>query len=244
MFLTPTYRVTVAAVLYLLISEQALATQTASGGVSLSQTRVVFVSTDKAQTLAVKNTGSLSYLIQSRVQQGPDDTASAPFVVIPPLFPLKPESQQLLRIIPQGASLPTDRESLFYLAVLAIPAQTSNDNPQKQVSMGIRFIIKLFYRPANLKMSPSKAVCNLRLSHIANGVRIENPTPYFQTLGNLKLNMTSVNLDTQSSMLAPMSGQNYPTQQRVTKAEWQTVTDYGGLSTPCQQTVSSTQETP
>ncbi|MFZ1872505.1 MAG: molecular chaperone [Chania sp.] len=244
MFLTPTYRAIAVTGLCMLISEQALAAQATDGGVSLSQTRVVFVSTDKAQTLAVINTGSLSYLIQSRVQQGPDDTASAPFVVTPPLFPLKPESQQLLRIIPQGASLPTDRESLFYLTVLAIPAQTSNDNPQTQVSMGIRFIIKLFYRPANLKMPPSKAICNLRLSPTANWIRIENPTPYFQTLANLKLNMTSVNLDAQSSMLAPLSGQNYVNQQRVTKAEWQTVTDYGGLSTPCQQTVSSTQETP
>ncbi|KFK96914.1 pilus assembly protein PapD [Serratia sp. Ag1] len=241
----PAYRVRMATGLYLLISVQAMAAQTAaSGGISLSQTRVVFVSTDKAQTLAVKNTGNQSYLIQSRVQQTPDDTTLAPFVVTPPLFPLKPDSKQLLRIIPQGSTLLTDRESLFYLAVLAIPAQASNDPPQAQISMGVRFIIKLFYRPANLKMSPSKAICNLRLSQTANGVRIENPTPYFQTLGHLKLNMASINLDAQPSMLAPMSGQNYSIRERVTKAEWQTVTDYGGLSTPCQQTVSSTQETP
>ncbi|VXC94684.1 Pilus assembly protein PapD [Enterobacterales bacterium 8AC] len=245
MLLISTYRAIAAASLCLLISEQALAAQAAAGGgVSLSQTRVIFLSSDKAQTLAVKNTGNLSYLIQSRVQQAPDDVTPAPFVVTPPLFTLKPDSRQLLRIIPQGTALPTDRESLFYLAILAIPAQTDNSIPQTQLSMGVRFIIKLFYRPAGLKMPPGKAHCNLRFSHTANGVRVDNPTPYFQTLGNLKLNMAPVNLDAQSSILVPMSGQNYPAQQRITKAEWQTVTDYGGLSPLCQETVVSTQGTP
>ncbi|AHG18913.1 pilus assembly protein PapD [Chania multitudinisentens RB-25] len=238
------YSVIPVAGLCALLSIPTLAAQPAAGGISLNQTRVIFLSTDKAQTLAVKNTGKQSYLIQSRVQLAPDNVTAAPFIVTPPVFPLKPDNRQLLRIIPQGAALPADRESLFYLSVLAIPAQPSQDIPLARVSMGMRFTIKLFYRPADIKTAPDSALCNLRLSQGVNGVRVENPTPYFQTFGQLKFNNTPVNLDAQPSMLAPLSTQNYPVQGRVTQAEWQTITDYGGLSTPCKQAVLSTQETP
>ncbi|MDR4898904.1 fimbria/pilus periplasmic chaperone [Yersinia kristensenii] len=43
-------------------------TTSAVEGISLNQTRVVFSSSDKAQTLAVKNSSDQSYLIQSRIQ--------------------------------------------------------------------------------------------------------------------------------------------------------------------------------
>ncbi|MHA7847365.1 fimbrial biogenesis chaperone [Serratia sp. D1N4] len=237
MFLIDLYRTVAISGLCLSISAPTLAAQSPAGGISLSQTRVIFLSTDKTQTLAVKNTAKQSYLIQSRVQLTPDDSTSAPFIVTPPVFSLQPDNQQLLRIIPQGTSLPADRESLFYLAVIAIPAHPGKDIPLAKVSMGVRFVIKLFYRPADLKMAPT---CSLRLSSAINGVRIENPTPYFQTLGQLKFNGKPINLDAQPSMLAPMSTQNYTVKERVTQAEWQTVTDYGGLSTLCQQMVSST----
>ncbi|AHG18525.1 pilus assembly protein PapD [Chania multitudinisentens RB-25] len=239
MFLTALYRPMTIACLCLTISVPTLAAQSPAGGISLSQTRVVFLSTDKAQTLAVKNTAKQSYLIQSRVQQTPDDHTAAPFIVTPPVFSLQPDNQQLLRIIPQGGSLPADRESLFYLAVIAIPAHSSKDIPDARVSMGVRFIIKLFYRPADLKMAPASNPCNLRLSAGVNAVRIENPAPYFQTFGNLKFNGQPVNLDTQPDMLAPMSTQNYTIQGPVTQVTWQTVTDYGGLSTLCQQSIAS-----
>ena len=241
MMLMTLYRPVAIAGLYLLISTPTLAAQHPAGGISLNQTRVIFLSSDKAQTLAVKNTAKQSYLIQSRVQLTPDDSTAAPFIVTPPVFSLKPDRQQLLRIIPQGTSLSADRESLFYLTVIAIPAHASKDIPLDRVSMGVRFVIKLFYRPAELKIA---AACSLQLSSATNGVRIANPTPYFQTLGHLKFNGKPVDLAAQPSMLAPMSTQDYTAQGRVTQAEWQTVTDYGGLSTLCQQTVSSLQETP
>lgn len=214
-----------------------------SGGVSLGQTRVVFLSTDKAQTLTVKNTGSQTFLIQSRVQRSPDDTAPAPFIVTPPLFPLKSDSRQLLRIVSQEASLPTDRESLFYITILAIPAKADKENAPVQLSMGVRFMLKLFYRPAGLVMNPEEKACSLRISRTPQGIRIDNPTPYFQTLAKLSLNRVAVNLNTEPDMLAPLSAQTYSSAGAVTSAEWQTITDYGGLSVQCQQTVSSIQET-
>lgn len=214
------------------------------GGVSLGQTRMIFLSTDKAQALEVKNTDRRAYLIQSRVQIAPDDATAAPLVVTPPLFTLQPQSSQLLRIVAQDNTLPADRESVFYLSVLAIPAQAGKNTASAQVSMGMRFTIKLFYRPASLKANAETTACRLRFTPASAGIQVENPTPYFQTFGQLKLNGTPVNLDAQPSMLAPFGSQNYPTHAASVQAEWQTITDYGGLSGPCQQSVSSTQEKP
>ncbi|MDR4898903.1 molecular chaperone [Yersinia kristensenii] len=144
----------------------------------------------------------------------------------------------MLRILSQGAALPTDRETLFYLSVLAIPAQTEKPLAQSepaQLSMGFRFTIKLFYRPEGLKPSPELAACQLRVSRADNAIKIENPTPYFQTLGRLTFNQRPVNLNATSSMLSPMSSQRYPTSTAITQVEWQTITDYGGFSAQCQQ---------
>ncbi|CNK21840.1 putative fimbrial chaperone protein [Yersinia enterocolitica] len=236
---------TIARVSLLLLLATQQASAASGGGISLSQTRVVFLATDKAQTLTVKNSDNQTYLIQSRVQRHLDDAASAPFIITPPLFPLRADNRQVLRILPQEtASLPTDRESLFYLSVLGIPAQAEQQSASSQVSMGLRFMIKLFYRPAGLAVSQDAAACGLEFSATAQGVRVNNPTPYYQTLGELMLNHTAINLDKHPSMVAPMSTVTYaaPAPAPVTQAKWQTINDFGGLSDQCQQAVSSIKE--
>lgn len=210
------------------------------GGISLSQTRVIFSSTDKAQALKIKNSGQERFLIQSRVLVAPGETTSAPFVVIPPLFTLQPDSHQQLRIVSQGGVLPEDRESLFFLSVLAIPAQSAPNMDVSKVSMGIRFGLKLFYRPAKLDTGPQ--ACSLQVRMLPDGVLIENPTPFFQTFGQLKLNNIPVNLDTQASMLKPYGSQHYPMDERAIQAEWQTINDYGALAKKCYQTLSAVKD--
>lgn len=214
----------------------------ASGGVSLGQTRVVFSARDSAQTVAVKNTGTQNYLIQSRVQSDASHAGTTPFVVTPPLFVLGSEKKQLLRILRKGEALPTDRESLFYLSVSAIPAQSEPVPDTVRLSMGFQFVIKLFYRPTGLKELPEAAPCRLQFTPTAKGVRVENPTPYFQTLGSLKFDHSVIDLEKQPSMIAPMSTAFYPTSQPVLELRWQTITDVGGLSEDCQYSLPPVQE--
>jgi len=212
----------------------------AEGGVSLSQTRVIFSSTDKAQSLKIKNSGQERYLIQSRVLMTSRATTSAPFLVIPPLFTLQPDSHQQLRIVSKGEALPEDRESLFFLSILAIPAQQTPDMDVSKVSMGIRFGLKLFYRPTELGTGPQ--ACSLQVRVLPDGVLIENPTPFFQTFGQLKLNNLPISLDTQTSMLKPYGSQYYPMDERAMQAEWQTINDYGALAKRCHQTLSAVKD--
>lgn len=226
-------------VVLLLLGPVCSAFATTNGGVSLNQTRMIFAAGDKAQTITVKNTGSQSYLIQSRIQRDLQGQGSAPFIVTPPLFPLGPKRNQLLRILKQDETLPADRESLFYISVLAIPAQTEPASAEARLSMGFQFMIKLLYRPQGLNISAPEASCLLQFSRTPNGVRVENPTPYFLTFGSLTFGPDAIDLNTQPSMVAPMSAETYPATWPVGLVQWQTLTDAGGLSPACQQTLLS-----
>lgn len=225
----------------LLLMVSAVSPAIANGGISLNQTRVVFPATQKAHTVTVKNAGPQTYLIQSRIQHSLGNQGATPFVVTPPLFHLGPERNQLLRILKQDEALPADRESLFYLSVLAIPASSPAALAKARLSMGLQFVIKLFYRPDGLKLTPQEAYCQLRFTRTAQGTRVENPTPYFLTFGSLKFDNQIIDLDRQPSMIAPMSTLNYPGNKPVKQTYWQTITDFGGLSALCQQTVSPQQ---
>ncbi|WP_024530074.1 fimbrial biogenesis chaperone [Serratia fonticola] len=211
----------------------------ANGGVSLNQTRVVFLAGDKAQTLKVKNSGTQNYLIQSRVQRAIDHVGETSFIITPPLFKLGPESSQLLRILKQDKALPADRESLFYLTVSAIPGQPEPVPDAARLSMGFQFAIKLFYRPENLQVVPENTHCQLKFTSTKEGVRVDNPTPYFLSLGGLQFDGRAVDLDKQPSMIAPMDSAKYSLAQPIRLAQWQTINDFGGLSASCQQAVLS-----
>lgn len=216
-----------------------------SGGISLGQTRVIFSAANKSQAVTVSNTEQRAYLIQARVQHGLEDESPAPFIVTPPLAPLKGNSRQLLRLLPLDATLPTDRESLFYLSVSAIPAQSEPVTATDRLSVGVRFVLKLFYRPEGLAQSAETAACQLTFSRAAHGVRVTNPSAYFQTLGTLTLNGHTVALDHPSSMVAPQTSITLAASGQVNNVIWQTVSDHGGLSQPCRQThLAAVEDTP
>lgn len=217
-----------------------LSSHAGDGGIRLGQTRVIFSSSDKAQTITLSNSDQSAYLIQSRVQKGPEDTAAAPFITTPPLFSLKGKSSQILRILPQNSALPADRESLFFLSVSAIPARTEPVMSDDRLSVGVRFLLKLFYRPQGL---PDVDGCILTFSQDAQGLRIANPSAYFHTLGALSINGRSVPLDQQPVMVAPKSSLSLAVDGPLRNIVWQTITDYGGLSPRCQQKSSAVGET-
>lgn len=214
-------------------------------GISLNQTRVIFSATEKAHSLTVKNTGPQTYLIQSRVQQAAQNMTSAPFLVTPPLVIIKPNSYQLLRIVPQRLDVPKDRESVFYLSVMAIPAHEQKDNTPMQLSLGLRSVIKLFYRPMGISAPDPSAPCRLRFQRSGEDIRVHNPTPHFQTFGRLTFDHTPYPLGMDSAMIPPLSSRTYSVPRTVTQVEWQIITDYGGLAIPeCHQMLASQQEAP
>lgn len=213
-----------------------------STGVLVEQTRIVFSAEDKAQTVAVRNTGDQTYLVQAHVLNSPTEMMPGPFLATPPMFKLKKDSRQLLRILPQDNTLSADRESLFWLVISAIPSQSAPVDAGNRLSIGLRFALKLFYRPEGLTSPPEDTACRLSFHQETKGLRINNPTPWFQTLGALSLDKAEVDITQHPIMVPPLENLHLSSAAPVQQARWQTINDYGGLSTACQQALAATQE--
>lgn len=217
----------------------------AEGGISLSRTRIVFQSTDNAQTLTLQNHGSRPYLVQSAVVMTPGGRDPAPFLTTPPLFRLEGNSKNTLRILRQGdAALSADRESVFYFTAIAVPAtaqpkEAEDASLAARISVGIQNTIKLFYRPAGLAMAPEEAHGRLTF-HLQGGkVQVHNPSPYYLTFSRLAFDGTEVPVRDTESMIAPFSQVSYPVKGLVRQAQWTVINDYGGSSQQYQSAVLS-----
>ncbi|WP_265694179.1 fimbrial biogenesis chaperone [Providencia rustigianii] len=218
------------------------------GGLRLAQTRVVFDAANPNAKIAIKNSSPQVYLIKADVMNTPDGNAqrpAPPFIVTPPMFRLEKESQNTLLIVRNGtADLPVDRESVFYLSFLAIPS-TSKANVSEgemtsaQISVGIRNVIKLFYRPKGLSMSMETASSKLTFHHLGQQIEVKNPTPYYITLAQLSVNQHPIDVRELGPMIAPFSTQTYPIKENATHAEWRVITDYGDMSVAYQGNIQS-----
>ena len=204
-------------------------------GISLSRTRVIFLSSEKAQTVTMQNHGSRAYLVQSAVIDTPGGRVPAPFMTTPPLFRLEPDSKNMIRILRKDdTALPTDRESVFYFTAIAVPAtaQPKDDEAamSARVSVGIQNTIKLFWRPIGLPIQPEEAEGRLTFEYHNRKVRVSNPTPYYITFSRLTFDGINVNVRDGVSMIAPFSEVSYPTASGVRQARWSVINDYGGSS--------------
>lgn len=224
--------------LLLFFSSAYCAPRAESGGIRLNQTRIIFNAGDKMQTLTVKNRSDTAWLIQSRALMTTETNSPAPFIATPPLFRLESGTEQTLRILPQNAPMPQDKESLFYLALQAIPASPPHDPTEQQMAMSMRFNLKMFYRPASLRTPPADNSCQLRFTRGGKHMRVENPTPWFITLRSLAFDQRNVDLTKQPLMLAPGSTQNVPGSAQ--QVSWQAVNDFGSVHPACRATVTPT----
>lgn len=220
----------------------------AEGGLSLSQTRVIFDAKAKSAKVTLNNQSDRVYLINSRVLLTSDEssptTATLPFMITPPLFRLEKESRNTVLIAKNDTSLlPIDRESVFYLSFLAIPAVKKNDDAASrdeeatsmttpQVSLGIRTVIKLFYRPSGLALLPAAAPSKLTFAQQGTQLSVTNPTPYYVTLARLTVNDQAIPVREMGAMIAPFTSRDYtlPGIPSANTVAWSAITDFGGVS--------------
>lgn len=200
----------------------------AAGGIALGATRVIYPADAKQTSLAISNSDSKErYLVNSWVENSAG-VKEKTFVVTPPLFVSEPKSENTLRIIYAGQPLPTDRESLFWMNVKAIPSVDKTNLEGKNVlQLAILSRIKLFVRPGNLPQISEEAPGLLQFSRSGNHLKIANPSAYYLTLVNLKVGSQKVD----NVMVAPKSDTQIllpgGAQGNVT---FQTVNDYGAVT--------------
>lgn len=192
----------------------------AHASVVIAGTRVVFPAANGEVTVRLNNQGNTPALVEAWIDSGnPDstpDTSHVPFLVTPPLARMNPGNGQSLRIVYTGQSLPSDRESLFWLNVLEIPPKpvTKPGEEQNTLQFAVRSRLKLFFRPAGLASDASHAAEQLIWSVVADGagyaLEARNPTPYHITISQLSLNVDKVAYALGSGMVAPMSSLRMP----------------------------------
>lgn len=226
----------------------------AAEGLKLPQTRVIYHAGEKSTTAGIQNLSKKPFLVKTEVlndiNQDEQKKQVVPFVVTPPLFRLEPESQYMVRILAQGAiDLPTDRESVFYLSFLAIPSIPQPEQKEEsavtaQVSVGMQTLIKLFYRPAELPINVSDAQSKLKFRSTRDGVVMENPTPYYLTLNSLLLKGKRIDLTQSGPMIAPFEKKTYLINGGDKSVQYTVINDYGAVSKPYLQTISTQKEMP
>lgn len=162
-----------------------LGVQQAVAAISLDRTRVIFNGDQKSISLSISNQNKeLPYLAQGWIEDATGNKVTSPLMVLPPLQRVEPgaKSQVKIQASPEVASLPQDRESLFYFNLREIPPKSSKPNTL-QIALQTR--IKLFYRPAKLVTRDTKAWQEkLTLTRVGDQYQVNNPTPYFITLAS------------------------------------------------------------
>lgn len=187
---------------------------TALAGVTPEASRVVFPANAVERSTQLFNVNHYPVLVQAWVDDG-DITAvpqasKAPVVVLPPIFRMAPGDQTSLRLINAGASLPADRESLFWLNLYEIPATPDTASTDEQlVTVTMRTQVKVFMRPDKLPYAPDQMPKRLGFSLAqADGklaLTIDNPTPYYATIGALRIAVGGASQQATPEMLAPFS---------------------------------------
>lgn len=205
-------------------------------GVALGATRVVYPANQKQASLGISNNDDKStFLIQSWVENEAGQKTNQ-FVITPPLFVMKGKKENTLRIIDgTNDSLPKDRETLMWLNVKAIPSADKSQEDKNLLQFAIVSRIKLFYRPAGLSVSPEKAPAALVFSRSGNQLNIDNPTPYYVTVTNVKSN----NKELKSFMVSPMGKTQIAIPAGANNTfSYQTVNDFGAFTPVIQVNVN------
>lgn len=203
--------------------------EAASGGLSLGKTRIVYPADASSATIEVDNNSeSGRYLVQSWVEKGDaKGEKSADFLVTPPLYKSEPGDANTLKIIKTTPTAPADREQLYYFVSRFIPEVDKSSTEKKNVVLiGTAMKIKLFLRPVGLKTDFKQAVSGLRFHRAGNGIKAENPGPYYLTLVDINSGSKTI----ADFMLPPRSTQVLPLPVDGKNVSFQVINDYGGLT--------------
>lgn len=204
-------------------------TPAAQGAVALDRTRAIYPGGEKGLVMNISNDSSQKpYLAQAWLEDERGNPLRDYLMVTPPMQRLEPAQKSVVRVsaLPSAASLPQDRESLFYFSVREVPPKSDRPNV---LQLALQTKIKLFYRPAAITPERfSRQDDKLILHKVSGGFRVENPTPYYMTVLGITGGLTqSVAKDFKPVMIAPKSSATVHSQV-FAKPHLITINDFGG----------------
>lgn len=187
----------------------------ANADIVISGTRVIYPQSSKDVIVNLDNHGDKPLLVQTWLDDGRDgvnpEELKLPFVITPPVSRIDPKKGQSVRVTYTGASLPQDRESLFWFNVLEIPPKSKVVKAENlnQLQLAFRTRIKFFYRPEGLKGSQGEAAAALTWLQKKEGNTLQliahNNSPYHISLSSVKLKVGEKNYDVVHQTVKPFS---------------------------------------
>lgn len=175
----------------------------------LNGTRYVFPSDKKVISVRVSNEGDVTFGGQVWVEDPTGrNSADAHFVMTPNFFKVKGHDAQMIRMLKVNSSvLPEDRESLFILNVQEIPPAPAEGS--NALSLAVDSRVKLIYRPSTLMNAREGAEARVKVSSNGSRLTVNNPTPYFFAVTDIRYNHHSLTLSEEDQkkvhILAPFS---------------------------------------
>lgn len=211
-------------------------------GIVLSSTRVIYSESSKEVTLKVTNEETRPSLTQIWLDKGDKDSKpqqiKVPFFITPVFSRIDGKKTQTYRIFKTEdvSSLPSDRESIFYLNVLDIPPKPSSIDDKKSgggIQFSVRTRIKFFYRPVNLKGVANQAPGEATFTSSGNNIIIRNDTPYHLNLQSFKLKQFPGTKPSQENALVPPFSEKIISFNKKppkgTALSYESINDLGGI---------------
>jgi chaperone protein PapD len=178
----------------------------AQAAISIDRTRVILLGDEKSSPVNVINhSKTLPYLAQAWLENEAGEKISSPLTALPPLQRVEKDSTVQIRVTPLAgaASLPQDRESLFFFNLQEIPPKSDKPNA---IQLALRIKVKVFYRPASLKPLAEKVWQEeIRLEPGSQGLKLVNPTPFFVILPEVMAGKRTLLGEDEAITLGPKS---------------------------------------
>ncbi|EDC6228537.1 fimbrial chaperone [Salmonella enterica subsp. enterica serovar Braenderup] len=197
----------------------------------LNGTRFIYDEGKKNVSFTVTNEADKSYGGQVWI----DNTNQGNGVYMvpqPPFFKVGAKQKQIIRIMSTDASLPKDRESLFWLNVQEIPPKPEvKDTEGSVLAIAMNTRVKVIYRPSSIKNGRQDAEKQLILEQRGNETWLKNPTPYYMAVVSMQSDGKKVALSDQTladiAQLKPFSDVSLG--RKVTgKVSVDAINDWGG----------------
>ncbi|MBM6703488.1 molecular chaperone [Sutterella massiliensis] len=203
-------------------------------GIGYNETRVVIEKGRHDGSLILKNTSEFAFLVQSYIETADHGERRKDFLVTPPLAKLLPGKNTRVRVtVTDPASLPQDRESMFWLYTRAIPSKVNDRENRLNINFVMR--LKVFYRPKGMKGTMREAIEGLEWSWTDGGLVAKNASPFHISLASLTVNGVSHEV---SDVIAPFASMTFDAAwlpkgktNEKTEVVWRAVSDLGGIRT-------------
>lgn len=162
-----------------------LLSYSAHAALILDQNRVVFPASEMKVTIVkVDNPTESDFLMQSWVEDK-EGKEQEDLFVDPPLAKIKSRHKVALRITTINPNIADkNEEQLYWLNVKEIP-KLENGRTQPRLAIVMRTRVKVLYRPKSVPVRMDKEYSRLEWKHIATGLVIHNPTPYYITFNKV-----------------------------------------------------------